>query len=87
MTDVKQIHCTADDKPTGPVHQRALLIPGTPWVLPFTEAGATFANTAADQFETGNSRWYTKSMFNAFIAAGERCAPTTVRVEVANAEE
>lgn len=86
MNDVKQIHCTADDKPTGRVHQRALLVPGTPWVLPFTESGATFANTAADQFETGNSRWYTKSMFNAFIAASARCAPTSINVEIADAE-
>jgi len=86
MADVKQIHCTVDDKPKGKIHQRALLIPGTAWAVPFTESGATFANTAADQFDTGDSRWYTKSMFNAFIRAAERCAPTKVAVELAKAE-
>lgn len=85
MADVKQIHCTVDDKSTGRVKSRALLIPGTAWALPFTESGATFANASATQFNTGNSVWYTQSMFNAFIAAAERCAPTKITITSADA--
>lgn len=82
MADVKQIHWMNGSKVGG----RALIIPGTPWAVPFTESGATYANASAKQFQTGSSVEYTKSLFDAFLAAAGRCAPTTVRVEVVNAD-
>ncbi|GGM42130.1 M15 family metallopeptidase domain-containing protein [Microbacterium saperdae] len=83
MADVKQIHWMKDAKTVG---GRALIIPGTAWALPFVESGNTYANRTAKQFATGDSEEYTKSLFDAFLSAAARCAPTTVRVEVVNAD-
>lgn len=84
MADVKQIHCTDNNDPKARVKKRALIVPGTAWAVPFIEASSRTANAAAEQFETGDSTWYTESMFNALIAAHERCAPT--RLTIASVE-
>lgn len=86
MSDVKQIHCTTDNKPGGPIRDRAFLIPGTPWAVPFSESSATTANAGGAQFETGDSVWYSQSMFKAFIRASERCAPTALTIEIVDAD-
>jgi len=83
MSDVKQIHWMKDSKTVG---GRALIIPGTPWAVPFTEAGSTYANRSAEQFDTGNSVEYTQSLFKAFLAAAERCAPNTLTITTVAAE-
>lgn len=83
MADVKQIHWVTS---SGAIGGRALIIPGTAWALPFTESGSTYANRAATQFETGSSVEYTKSLYDAFISAAARVAPTALTIETVNAE-
>lgn len=78
MSDVRMIHWNT---PEGKVGGRALIVPGTPWVFPWTEPEtAVYANRMTKQFETGTSQEYTRSIFDAMIAASARCAPTAFQV-------
>lgn len=82
MDDVKMIHWMNGSKVGG----RALIVPGTPWAVPWTETGATYANRMADQFDTGSSIEYTKSLFDAFLSASARCAPTVLTITTVDAD-
>lgn len=76
----RQIHYTEKGETT-----RALIVPGTAYFMPWTESGATYANGIAKNMETGSSTEVTKSLFNAFMAAAERCATLDVKGEIQTA--
>lgn len=76
----RQIHYTKGGKTT-----RALIVPGTEYFMPWTESTAVYANGFAKNMETGSSTEVTESLFNAFKAAAERCARTTVKIDTVEA--
>lgn len=80
MGTPRQIHYSKSGKVT-----RALIVPGTEYFMPWTESGSTYANNIARNMETGSSTEVTESLFNAFKAAAERCARTTVHIDTVEA--
>ena len=80
---IRQVHATRPDGKT----IRALTVPGTGYWMPWTEAGATYANRYAAQFDTGSSVEVTYSLFRAMAAASAAMLPKDqVQVQIVDAE-
>lgn len=81
----RQIHTVENGK----IVNRALIVPGTAYFLPWTEsANAKNANGIAKNMETGDSTEVTQSLFDAFMKAAERLQPNdSLKIEIVNADK
>lgn len=84
MNDIKQIHYKNS---SGRIAGRAIIVPGTSYAVPWTESGSTYANALGTEWKTGNSVELTKSLFDAFIAGAARMTPSTLTIQVVDADE